>query len=108
MTIHIDSLTFKAIIGLLDSEREIEQRVIVDIEAEYPYSDKHFIDYAEMTSLIEENLKTERYKLLEEALIGLQKRVSTAYPSLETLKIKVTKPDILLNCKVALSQSWKF
>jgi len=45
MTIHIESLKIDAIIGLLDFEREYEQRVIVDIEADYAYNRQSFINF---------------------------------------------------------------
>jgi len=106
MTIHIDALTLDVIIGLLDFEREKQQRVIVDLEAEYAYEDEDFIDYADITLLIENELKSKRYKLLEEALIGIKTLLCLTYPQLQTLKLKITKPDILKQCRVALSHSW--
>jgi dihydroneopterin aldolase len=108
MTIHISSLTFNVIIGLLDFEREKQQRVIIDLEAMYDYKNEQFIDYADITLLIKDELKSKRYKLLEEALIGLKTLLLTAYPQLKTLTLKITKPDILEHCEVALSHSWIF
>jgi dihydroneopterin aldolase len=108
MTIHIDALQFDVIIGLLDFERERPQRVIIDLNASYEYSDQNFINYADMVSLIMEELKERRYELLEEALLGLKERLYTAYPQLRTLRLKIAKPDILKECSVALSHSWEF
>jgi dihydroneopterin aldolase len=108
MTIHIDALQFDVIIGLLDFERERPQRVIIDLNASYEYSDQNFINYADMVSLITEELKEKRYELLEEALLGLKERLYTAYPQLKTLQLKIAKPDILKECSVALSHSWEF
>ena len=95
MTIHIEDLTFDVIIGLLDFEREKPQRVIINIEANYPYSDDQFIDYADMVMLIQNKLKEERYELLENALLGLKEILYTTYPQLNSLSIKISKPDIL-------------
>jgi len=108
MTIHIEALTLDVIIGLLDFEREHTQRVIVDLKADYPYSEDSFVDYADIVCLIEKALKEKRYKLLEEALIGLKNVISTAYPQIRTLELKIAKPDILPHCTVALSQRWDF
>jgi dihydroneopterin aldolase len=108
MTIHIDDLQFDVIIGLLDFERDRPQRVIIDLEASYTYSNEDFINYADMVFLIQNELKEKRYKLLEEALLGLKEKLYTSYPQLKTLKIKIAKPDILKECSVALSHSWKF
>ena len=108
MTIHIEDLTFDVIIGLLDYERDKPQRVIINLQASYEYSDNHFIDYADMVLLIQEKLKTERYELLENALLGLKEILFTTYPNIEKLHIKISKPDILPECSVALSQTWNF
>lgn len=108
MTIHIESLTFEAIIGLLDFERERPQRVIVDLEASYSYTNKQFIDYAELSERIVQQVQQSRYKLLEEALLSLEKGIITSYPQIQTLRLKISKPDILHNCRVALSSEWDY
>jgi dihydroneopterin aldolase len=108
MTIHIDALHFDVIIGLLDFERDKPQRVIIDLEASYIYSNENFINYADITSMIQKELKDKRYKLLEEALLGLKNILSASYPQIKTLKLKIAKPDILDECSVALSSSWDF
>ena len=108
MHIFIEALTLDVIIGLLDVEREHTQRVIIDMEAEYPYADTIFIDYASIVLIIETLLKEKRYELLEEALLGLKHAIITAYPQIKLLKLKIAKPDILPQCTVALSQQWVF
>jgi len=106
MTIHIEALTLDVIIGLLDFEREHTQRVVIEMEAEYTYREENFIDYADIVMLIENALKEKRYELLEEALLGLKSLIVTAYPQIESLRLKITKPDILPQCHVALSHHW--
>lgn len=108
MTIHIEALSFDVIIGMLDFERDKPQRVIINLEASYEYTHDHFIDYADMVSTIQEELKTKRYTLLEDALLGLKVALYTRHPSLQTLWIKISKPDILPQCTVCLSKSWHF
>ncbi len=108
MTIHIEALTFDVIIGLLDFERDRPQSVIVDLVASYDYSDDAFIDYADMVILIQNELKAKRYTLLENALIGVKDVLFTAYPQLKTLSLKISKPDIMPECNVALSHLWEF
>ena len=108
MTIHIESLTFDVIIGLLDYERDRPQQVIIDLEASYNYIDGQFIDYADMVLLIQNELEEKRYELLENALLGVKSLLSTTYPQLETLSLKISKPHILTQCNVALSNAWKF
>jgi dihydroneopterin aldolase len=105
MTIHIEALTFEAIIGLLDFEREKPQRVIIDLKATYHYTD-NFLDYAKMVDIIQQNVKSSRYELLEDALLGIKKELYETYPHIEKLYLKVSKPDIISECSVALSHEW--
>ena len=105
MTIHIEAFTFDVIIGLLDFEREKPQRVIIDMKASYTYKDD-FIDYAAIVLLIQKELKEKRYELLEDALLGLKNLLSTTYPQINTLYLKISKPDIIPECSVALSAEW--
>jgi len=108
MTIHIEALTLDVIIGLLDFERDRPQQVIVDLEASYHYDKSNFMNYAEMAEQIETCLKEGRFELLEDALLSIKTALHTAYPQMETLQIKIAKPDILPRCSVALSQAWTF
>jgi len=108
MTIHIEDLSFDVIIGLLDFERDKPQRVIINLEASYDYSDNKFIDYADMVLLIQNELKEKRYELLENALLGLKEILYRTYPHLKTLSLKISKPDILPECTVSLSKTWDF
>jgi len=106
MTIHIKELTLNVIIGLLDFEREHTQKVIIDMEADYDYNEESFIDYADIVMLIETELKEKRYELLEEALLGLKNLITSAYPQITDLALKITKPDILPQCSVGLGNHW--
>ena len=108
MTIHIEDLAFDVIIGLLDFERDKPQRVIINFEASYDYSDDKFIDYADIVLLIQNELKEKRYELLENALLGLKEILYTTYPDLRTLSLKISKPDIIPECTVSLSKTWNF
>ncbi len=108
MNIHIEDLEFDVIIGLLDFERDRPQRVIIDLETSYDYEDENFIDYADMVFLIQKELKEKRYELLEEALLGVKTLLCRTYPQIQTLRLKISKPDILPRCSVALSQFWDF
>ena len=107
MTIHIEALSFDVIIGLLDFERVTPQGVIIDIELLYDYSNDNFINYATIAQIIEFHLNQKKYKLLENALIGLKDIIQTTYPQTKTLKIKINKPNIMSNCSVGLSCFWE-
>ncbi len=49
-----------------------------------------------------------KYKLLEDALLGVKIKIHNNYPQIKKLKLKISKPDILNNCSVALSNNWEF
>ncbi len=102
MRIHIEGLRFNCIIGLLEVERHTPQEVIVELELEYDYSDT-FIDYAQLAKLIETQLQEKKYELIETALEELFPLIQTKYPLTKQLYIKVSKPDILPNCSVSVS-----
>lgn len=102
MTIHIEDLRFKCIIGLLEFERHTPQEVIVSLELEYEYTDT-FINYAELAEMIETDLQEKRYELLETALNELFELISTQHSSIKRLFIKISKPDILPSCRVSVS-----
>jgi dihydroneopterin aldolase len=108
MNIHIDALTFNTIIGLLDFERNNPQEVTIELETSYEYENRNFINYADMVTLIKNELQLKKYELLEDALLGLKHKIYTTYPQIKTLKIKISKPNILPDCTVALSNSWEF
>ncbi len=102
MTIHIEDLSFKCIIGLLDFERHNPQTLIIDLTLDYDYQDE-FINYAEVASLIEAHLQEKKYELLETALNELFNIISQSFPLTRRLQIKITKPNILPNCRVSVS-----
>ena len=102
MTIYIEDLRFKCIIGLLEFERHTPQEVIVSLELDYDYTDT-FINYAELAQLIETDLQEKKYELLETALNELFGIISTQYSLITRLFLKISKPDILPNCRVSVS-----
>jgi dihydroneopterin aldolase len=108
MTISVNALTFDAVIGILDFERETPQRVQIDAAIGYTFDQKTYIDYAEVTALIKSTIIKGRFGLIEEALETLQKTLKTAFPLIDTLSLSITKPDILPDATVTLSEQYKF
>ena len=106
MTIHIEQLTFETIIGLLDFERVTPQRVIINLEIDYPYEANYFINYAEIIALIEADMREAKYELLESAIETLLQKLTTTYPQITKIFFKITKPNIIKNAHVALSSTW--
>ncbi len=103
MTISIRSLTFDAVVGILDRERTAPQRVTIDCEITYEYEDGSFLDYAEAAQLLERTMKEGRFHLVEEALEALFEKMKHRFPQIVTIKIAICKPDILPNCRVCVS-----
>lgn len=104
MKISIDSLTFKTIIGILPFERVTKQNVILDISFSYKFSkgQKDFVDYSHVANMAKLIMKKEKFLLIEDAIIYLDRALTKEF-KIKKLKIKVTKPDILKNCQVSVS-----
>lgn len=107
MKIHIEELRFNCIIGLLETERHTPQELIINLELDYDYKDE-FINYAELCADLQSNLQEKKYELLETALDALFALIHARYPLTKRLFIKITKPDILDNCRVSVSNIKKF
>jgi len=107
MRIHIEDLEFQTIIGLLDFERVTPQKVIINCTIDYTYQ-KAFINYAEVAQHIESTLQKEQFTLIEEALLELKSSLKATFPLIETLFLKISKPDILPNCVVCLSENTEY
>ncbi len=106
MQVYIEKLTFKTIIGILPFERVKKQKVIVDLSFKYIFSSKNnsddFIDYSEVSSLVKITMKKKKFKLIEDAILTLEKKIYKKF-KLKNLKIKISKPDILKDCLVSVS-----
>ena len=102
MKIEITDLTFKCIIGILDFERIKKQKVIINISFEYEYSKDLFIDYSEISTLVKKTMKEQKFLLLEDAILYIESLLQNSY-KIHNLKIKISKPNILKNCIVSLS-----
>ena len=104
MKVYIEKLTFKAIIGILPFERVKKQKVIVDISFKYTFSKKsiEFIDYSEVSALVKKTMKKKRFKLIEDAILTLERIIYKKF-NLTNLQIKISKPNILKDCLVSVS-----
>ena len=102
MKIEISDLTFNCIIGILDFERIKKQKVIINISFEYEYSKDLFIDYSEISTLVKKTMKEQKFLLLEDAILYIESLLQNSY-KITNLKIKISKPNILKNCIVSLS-----
>jgi dihydroneopterin aldolase len=97
----IENLEFEAIIGILEFERKNKQKLMVNCEIEYEKK-QNFIDYAEVCNLIEKTIKEEKFKLLEDAVDKIEKKLLHKYSQMKSLKLKIQKPQILKNALVGV------
>ena len=102
MKIQITELTFKCIIGILDFERIKKQKVIINLSFEYEFSKDIFINYADVADLVKKTMKKEKFLLLEDAILHIENLLNTTY-KIKNLKIQISKPNILKDCIVSLS-----
>jgi 7,8-dihydroneopterin aldolase/epimerase/oxygenase len=101
MKVKINNFKFNCIIGILDFERKKKQKVILDISFKYDYKNNNFIDYTKIALLVKQNLKKQKFGLIEDAILNTRKLLKKKY-KIKKLKIKITKPNILKNCLVAV------
>lgn len=107
MTIHIEDLKFQTIIGILDFERTIPQEVIINLEIEYHFKDT-YINYADVSYLIESTMIEEKFLLIEDALDFLSTKLKKRFQLINKLSLKITKPSIMPNSRVSVSNSYRF
>ncbi|MDA3947493.1 MAG: dihydroneopterin aldolase [Helicobacteraceae bacterium] len=107
MQISIKDLEFETIIGNLDFERITKQRVRINCTIEYQY-EKRFLDYALITKHIEEQMINHEFELIEEAILSLKRSLKREFPLILSLFLKISKPDILANCEVSLSETFNY
>ena len=108
MTIRISRWELLCVIGILDHERTNPQRLIIDLEAEYDYRPGAYLDYASLCDTIEALFFREEFGLLEEALASLFLLLPESFPPIRRLSITLSKPEILPNRTVSLSDERSF
>ncbi len=107
MRIYVEDLKFQCIIGILDFERERAQDVILNITIDYEYRDE-FINYADVTNLLKSTMIEKKFLLIEDALSELSYTLKKEFSKINTLYLKITKPSILPDCRVSVSNTYNF
>lgn len=105
MQIIIQDLTFETIVGIFEEERHTPQRVILNVKLDYDYSGDNFIDYAKVSTFLEDEMNKMSYFLLEDALNDLIQKLKVFHPQIHKIKLQIFKPDILSNAMVGVSQT---
>lgn len=104
MTLLIEHLKVEAIIGILPEEREKAQTILVDGSFSYVFVG-NYLDYVAIKELITQHLISERFGLLEEALVSLHRELKESFEELTEVNLTLKKPDILRDCLVGASLS---
>lgn len=107
MKIYIEDLKFQTIIGILDFERTTPQEVVINLEITYDFQE-HFINYAEVATLITVTMQESKFLLIEDALKSLSHQLKKNFNTINTLQLKITKPDIMPNCRVSVEDFYDF
>jgi 7,8-dihydroneopterin aldolase/epimerase/oxygenase len=84
------------------------QSILINAKIEYDYNGEDFIDYANLCTFIENDLKEGCYLLLEDALQSLIQKIKLLHPSIQKIVLKIAKPDILPNALVSVKLKVKF
>ena len=106
MTIHIEDLKFQCIIGVLDFERVTPQDVIINSTINYKYKN-NFIDYAKIVDILKNLMIKNKFLLIEDALEAINLKLTKEFKSIKSMDIKITKPSILPDCQVSVSNHYK-
>lgn len=108
MRILIEDLTFKTILGILPHERTTPQNIRIDCTIDYAYSDKQFINYADVAADIIQIMDNARFELIETALNVLASTLKEHFPLIDVLDLSIRKPDILPHCTVGVYHRFIF
>ena len=108
MTIYIENLIFDAIIGILKEERETPQKIVINCKIKYKLKKNSFLDYTKIVNLIETTIKKEKFLLLEDAVSFLLEKIKSNFEEISSIKLKISKPNILPNSEVSIQKSKKY
>lgn len=112
--IEIEALSLQAWVGILPQEYEAPQRLIVDCKAkvrprQWPLVElDDSVSYAGVAETITEVVASQHWPLLEELIEALRARLAQDYPLLDSLELRLRKPDILeAVATVGISLQWQ-
>jgi dihydroneopterin aldolase len=101
-TIHIDELTVHCVIGIIESERQRDQRIFIDAELDADFaaaaaSDhiRDTINYAVVAEQLTQLAVEGRFYLVEAYVSAATALLLERYPQVTRVRVAVRKPDIL-------------
>ena len=103
--IFIEGLVIETIIGVYEHERDIKQKVVLDIEMTLPESNasssddlRHTVDYDAVSKLVTSYVIDTQYQLIESLAEQVASLVLGAFAT-DSLKLKLSKPGAVKNAK---------
>ena len=105
MTIHVEDLKFQCIIGILDFERVKEQDIVVNFECVYEFENE-YINYVNIVDLIKKTMIFSKFNLIEDAILSLKSEILKEFPLINSYHLKISKPSILADCRVSVSDKY--
>tara|TARA_Y100000385_G_scaffold27425_1_gene25949 strand:- start:75 stop:443 length:369 start_codon:yes stop_codon:yes gene_type:complete len=103
--IFIEGLEIETIIGVYEHERDIKQKVVLDIEMTLPESNasssddlRHTVDYDAVSKLVTSYVIDTQYQLIESLAEQVASLVLGAFAT-DSLKLKLSKPGAVKNAK---------
>ncbi|MCI6988956.1 MAG: dihydroneopterin aldolase [Campylobacter sp.] len=99
ITVFVRDLSFEAIIGIFDFERDNPQKIVVDAS----FVADEFVDYAEVCKEIISLFKSERFYKVEDALEFFANFYKEKFQNLRKFTMSVTKTEIIENTRVGAS-----
>lgn len=104
--IHIEHLEVLSLIGVYDWERKNKQRLVVDLEIEADLAKAAMTDnvddtlnYALISQKIIDEASRSEFKLIEALASYLVDCILQAFPMTHSVRLKLSKPDILANAR---------
>lgn len=128
-TICLEELALEAIIGILPSEREKKQRILINAEfvctwnptfyfddanSKYQWflkncdslESQEFLDYRILRDFIKESF-AHQFGLLEEAQSYFYHQIPLRFPQIQAFWIQITKPEIFEDCKISIKINYQ-
>lgn len=118
-TICLEDFILEVIIGILPSEREKAQKILIN--AEFIWNPKiqaqcedsmnldkreDFLDYRDLREFIKESF-ARQFGLLEEAQSYFYREIPLCFPQIKEFWIKITKLEIFEDCKVSIKINYQ-
>ncbi|NLY03883.1 MAG: dihydroneopterin aldolase [Campylobacter sp.] len=91
MTVLVDKLELKCVIGIFDFERENEQRIFISAK----FRADEFVDYARICEIFKTDFKEQKFFKLEDALLYFETKFRDKFSTISYFYMKILKPDII-------------